>query len=265
MFEAMGVTVSRLIRTRFGDVGLPKNLRRGRWEELDADVVMAFMLRLGLVKESDDEGTHQRRERQPLSHDSALPPGFGTLEHNGLSGARMGRGGRVAGRGRSSNNVRVNESVSGALFISGGLANGHPDGGRREHGGQGRGAPRGGQGARGQQRGRSAEGRSSEGRAHEGRSREGRSQEGARVHNGRRPARGDQARGEQARGGHARGAQEGRAPSARRGASDRAGAGQTPRAPVKKTTVVRRVSRRDDDWQPASSAAHESHLGRGRR
>ncbi|MCZ7140596.1 hypothetical protein O6379_24150, partial [Salmonella enterica subsp. enterica] len=76
------------------------------------------------------------------------------------------------------------------------------------------------------------------------------------MHNGRRPARGDQARGEQARGGHARGAQEGRAPSARRGASDRAGAGQTPRAPVKKTTVVRRVSRRDDDWQPASSAAH---------
>ncbi|QTB99967.1 pseudouridine synthase [Alcaligenes sp. SORT26] len=272
MFEAMGVTVSRLIRTRFGDVGLPKSLRRGRWEELDADLVMAFMLRLGLVKESDDEGSYQRRERQPLSHDSALPPGFGTLEHNGLSGARMGRGGRVAsGRGRSSNNVRVNESVSGALFISGGLANGHPDGGRREHGsrehgGHGRGAPRAGQGARGQQRGRSAEGRSSEGRSHEGRGHEGRSQEGARVHNGRRPARGEQGgRSEQARGGHARGAQEGRAPSARRGATDRAGAGQGPKAHVKKTTVVRRVNRRDDDWQPASSAAHESHLGRGRR
>lgn len=271
MFEAMGVTVSRLIRTRFGDVGLPKSLRRGRWEELDSDLVVAFMLRLGLVKESDDEGSHQRRERQPLSHDSALPPGFGTLEHNGLSGARLGRGGRVgSGRGRSSNNVRVNESVSGALFISGGLANGHPDGGRREQGGHGRGAPRAGQGARGQQRGRSAEGRSSEGRAHEGRAREGRSQEGARVHNGRRPARGDQPRGEhgrgdQPRGGHARGAQEGRAPSARRGSSERAGAGHAPKAHVKKTTVVRRVSRRDDDWQPAGSAAHESHLGRGRR
>ena len=276
MFEAMGVTVSRLIRTRFGDVGLPKSLRRGRWEELDGDLVMAFMLRLGLIKESDDEGMHQRRERQPLSHDSALPPGFGTLEHNGLSGARMGRGGRVAsGRGRSSNNVRVNESVSGALFISGGLANGHPDGGRREHGSRehsgrersahGRGAPRAGQEGRGQQRGRSSEGRSSEGRFSEGRPQEGRAQEGARVHNGRRPARGDQARGEQPRGTQGRGAQEGRGPSARRSSADRSSAGQAPRTPVKKTTVARRVSRRDDDWQPAGSAAHESHLGRGRR
>ena len=258
MFEAMGVTVSRLIRTRFGDVGLPKSLRRGRWEELDADLVVAFMLRLGLMKESDEEGSNQRRERQPLSHDSALPPGFGTLEHNGLSGARMGRGGRVAsGRGRTSNNVRVNESVSGALFISGGLANGHPDGGRREHGAHrepgahGRGAPRSGQGGRPQQRGRSSEGRSPEGRG----AQEGRAQDGARVHNGRRPARGDQPRT----------AQEGRGPSARRGAGDRAGAGQAPKVQVKKTTVVRRTSRRDDDWQPASSAAHESHLGRGRR
>ncbi len=271
MFEAMGVTVSRLIRTRFGDVSLPKSLRRGRWEELDADVVMAFMLRLGLMKEVDEDGSHQRRERQPLSHDSALPPGFGTLEHNGLSGARIGRGGRLAsGRGRSSNNVRVNESVSGALFISGGLANGHPDGGRREQGGRertgnGRGAPRATQGGRGPQRGRTTEGRSLEGRAPDNRS-----QEGARAHAGRRPARGElprgeSARGDQARGGHARGAQEGRAPSARRGTSERAAAGQTAKVHVKKTTVVRRVSRRDDDWQPAGSAAHESHLGRGRR
>ena len=35
MIESVGLTVSRLIRTRFGDIVLPTNLRRGRWEELD--------------------------------------------------------------------------------------------------------------------------------------------------------------------------------------------------------------------------------------
>jgi 23S rRNA pseudouridine2605 synthase len=34
MFEAVGLTVSRLIRTRYGAMTLPANLKRGRWEEL---------------------------------------------------------------------------------------------------------------------------------------------------------------------------------------------------------------------------------------
>ena len=34
MFEAVGVTVSRLVRIRFGPIALPKGLRRGRWIEL---------------------------------------------------------------------------------------------------------------------------------------------------------------------------------------------------------------------------------------
>ena len=40
MFESFGLTVSRLLRTRFGDITLPRNLSRGRWQELDADVVL---------------------------------------------------------------------------------------------------------------------------------------------------------------------------------------------------------------------------------
>ena len=76
MFEAVGVTVSRLIRTRFGEVVLPRNLRRGRWEELDPSLVVALMVRLGLMKADDDSASGRGRDRQPISHDNAMPPGF---------------------------------------------------------------------------------------------------------------------------------------------------------------------------------------------
>lgn len=34
MFEALGMTVSRLLRVRFGPIALPSSLRRGQWREL---------------------------------------------------------------------------------------------------------------------------------------------------------------------------------------------------------------------------------------
>ncbi len=54
MFEAVGLLVSRLIRSRFGDITLPRNLRRGRWEELDSNLVLALMEQLGLNKPTQD-------------------------------------------------------------------------------------------------------------------------------------------------------------------------------------------------------------------
>ncbi|MDQ8035659.1 MAG: pseudouridine synthase, partial [Bordetella sp.] len=63
MFEAVGVTVSRLIRTRFGDVVLPRTLRRGRWDELDASLVTALMVQLGLLREDDDASGNRRRSK----------------------------------------------------------------------------------------------------------------------------------------------------------------------------------------------------------
>ncbi|MGB6007265.1 23S rRNA pseudouridine(2605) synthase RluB [Castellaniella sp.] len=125
MFLAAGVTVSRLIRTRFGDVILPSNLRRGRWEELDDQLVGALMVQLGLVRAGDDDADDQT-ERQPMSHASALPPGFGTPGQNGQNGARLNRRGRVSGGRKAS----IDPFTTG-LLISGGLANGHPDGGKQ--------------------------------------------------------------------------------------------------------------------------------------
>ncbi len=48
MFEAVGLTVSRLIRTRYGALTLPSNLKRGRWEELDEHAVRNLMAASGL-------------------------------------------------------------------------------------------------------------------------------------------------------------------------------------------------------------------------
>jgi len=124
MFEAAGVTVSRLIRTRFGEIVLPRNLRRGRWEELDPSMAQAIMVQLGLYKEEGDDDRGQD-ERQPLSHDSALPPGFGTPERNGMNGARIGRRGRVTG-GRALKASSPSDPFGSGLLIGGGYANGHP-------------------------------------------------------------------------------------------------------------------------------------------
>lgn len=83
MFEAVGLLVSRLIRSRFGEITLPRNLRRGRWEELDSNLVLALMEQVGLNKPaSDDEergrgrGRSGRIDQRRISHDNAMPPGF---------------------------------------------------------------------------------------------------------------------------------------------------------------------------------------------
>ena len=52
MFEAVGLTVSRLIRTRYGMFTLPSSLKRGRWEELDENAVRQLMGIVGMEKKA---------------------------------------------------------------------------------------------------------------------------------------------------------------------------------------------------------------------
>ncbi len=51
MFEAVGLTVSRLMRIRFGKIGLPPRLTRGRMLELDASQARAVLRWVGMETE----------------------------------------------------------------------------------------------------------------------------------------------------------------------------------------------------------------------
>ncbi len=51
MFEAVGMPVSRLIRTRYGSINLPSALTRGKFERLPKEVVEAWIKEAGLDKE----------------------------------------------------------------------------------------------------------------------------------------------------------------------------------------------------------------------
>ncbi|NMU89381.1 rRNA pseudouridine synthase [Achromobacter ruhlandii] len=276
MFEAVGVTVSRLIRTRFGDVVLPRTLRRGRWEELDASLVTALMVQLGLLREDDESGGNRRRSKQPQSHDSALPPGFGTMDRNGMNGARIGRrgklqGGRVGSAGQAA--ACPSDPFGTGLMIAGGYAKGHPLGGEANGNRKG-GKAGGGRGAAGAGGGNNKGGGRAGGKAGGGKGRGVRAVAAngpapaaaeAPAGAGRKPA-GAKAGGKPAgaRGGNA--GRGGKPAGAGRGGNKaegpRAGGGNKgPGAGGKPRAARSGAAPRGDDWQPRGASAHESRLG----
>ena len=60
MFERVGLEVSRLIRTRYGAVALPRSLARGRYSELAPEWVQAWMHDLGIGADEIRGGQPQR-------------------------------------------------------------------------------------------------------------------------------------------------------------------------------------------------------------
>ena len=280
MFESVGLTVSRLIRTRFGDIVLPTTLRRGRWEELDSKLVSALMVQVGLLRDDDSADGRSRAPRQPVSHDSALPPGFGTLERNGTHGAKMGRRGKVQGgrTGKPGPFVHPSEHAPATLTVGGGYANGHPGAGR-----PGRGKPPGPAGAG--PRGPGIGGGKKPG--FKGPARPGRSARpggpGMQGGSGRGPQPTGESVGAMARDyspvtGSEQGREFNREPGQGRprgpgGPGGPGGQGRPPkqggrgpgkpggRAKSPQGSGAGRPAPRGDDWQPRGASAHESRLG----
>lgn len=136
MFEAIGLTVSRLIRTRYGAFTLPQGLKRGRWEEMEENAVRDLLAACGLEKQAapDSSGKGKAAPRgnsQPRSNANANP-----MQSNGLrrdqwqgqgrgtgqgQGARQGQG--QGGGGRQPAKSRQPDPLQTAL--------GFPDAGQR--------------------------------------------------------------------------------------------------------------------------------------
>ena len=61
MFEALGITVSRLMRVRFGPVGLPPRLTRGHYAELSPEEVRRLLAAVGLRAPEEPPEPHRTR------------------------------------------------------------------------------------------------------------------------------------------------------------------------------------------------------------
>jgi 23S rRNA pseudouridine2605 synthase len=68
MWEAVGATVSRLIRVRFGPVGLPRHLRPGRSEDLDPELVPELYRSVGLEPPVAKRQPSAATKRVPRRH-----------------------------------------------------------------------------------------------------------------------------------------------------------------------------------------------------
>lgn len=119
MFEAIGLTVSRLIRTRYGAMTLPQGLKRGRWEEMEENAVRNLLAACGLEKPGAGQETSKGNGHgQPRSNANANP-----MQPKGpRSDQWQGSGQRGAGQ---QNKSRQPDPLQTAL--------GFPDAGQRRH------------------------------------------------------------------------------------------------------------------------------------
>ncbi|HCY64583.1 MAG TPA: 23S rRNA pseudouridylate synthase B [Oxalobacteraceae bacterium] len=136
MFESVGLTVSRLIRTRYGMLTLPRGLKRGRWEEMEENAVRDLMGMTGLEKGAGQNSPAKGRG-----------PRQGQVQTEGGKGQRRGPAqgqnhGQGQGQGRQQGQARSRQPdpLQTALGFAGMEQPRHRTGGT---GGQGRGRSQG--------------------------------------------------------------------------------------------------------------------------
>lgn len=101
MFEAVGLTVSRLIRTRFGAIQLPRGVARGRHYELAGEWVQAWMHDLGI-------GAEEAKTAKP-------GPGKSPAGKSRNKPGRSGSGGKSSSRQPDPMTSTVNYIAAGGM------------------------------------------------------------------------------------------------------------------------------------------------------
>jgi 23S rRNA pseudouridine2605 synthase len=147
MFEAVGLTVSRLIRTRYGAMTLPTGLKRGRWEELEENDVRNFMTAFGIEKKGG-AGQGQGGQKQK--------PGGGK-ERGGVSQDRA-NGNRIDRADANRNVDPFGPPVVRVGAQQGGRGQSGILGGAQGRGGSGFGGGKGGSGGQGRNGGQGRSG-----------------------------------------------------------------------------------------------------------
>jgi len=66
LWESQGVEVSRLIRVRFGDISLPRMLRRGKWTELTFDEISKLPGASHLIEQEEIRPVRKSEQRRPF-------------------------------------------------------------------------------------------------------------------------------------------------------------------------------------------------------
>jgi 23S rRNA pseudouridine2605 synthase len=125
MFEAVGLMVSRLIRTRHGSITLPRGLKRGRWEELEENDVRSLLASVGLKAPSEEKGGRnaapERRQPDPMQTSMGFINREPVLMSHGRFDQQPPRGGSGGGAGAGRRGP-----ARGSAF---GALNGGPGGG----------------------------------------------------------------------------------------------------------------------------------------
>lgn len=148
MFEALGLTVSRLMRVRFGKVELPPRLMRGAMQELDPGQVKDLLIWAGVSIEGMDFSAPRpqqrpgRREKQgprPVPKRGARPPRAAAQGEQSAPGGQGSESappqeGEGAGKGRSRRKSRGRKP--GGKSATGANTAARPPGRGRRGGGQ---------------------------------------------------------------------------------------------------------------------------------